>query len=207
VTESHVIEYEVSEDMADAAADAILRSLGPTPTSLKPRRLMAQMAVYAAAALILAAVGVWLKQPWWFIVLPCALFGLAVVIVGLCAMVGGLSPVVRGQIHNALAAAFRRLRSPHVCWTIDSATLSVQSGRNVREIRWTDVKDLFLDRDFWVMRVSGHPTMLLRADAIGNKTARFLLTQARDHGVSIRVPPAESDGGEVGKVGESGAEA
>jgi hypothetical protein len=204
VTDTHVIEYEVTEDMADAAADAILRSLSKTPTSLKPRRLMAQMAAYAAAALILAAVGVWLQQPWWFIVLPCTLFGLAVVIVGLCAMVGGLSPVVRRQIHNALAAAFRRLQSPHVRWTIDSATLSVQSGRDVREIRWSDVNDLFLDSDFWVMRVSGHPTMLLRADAIGNQAARFLLTQARDHGASIRVPPADGDVGDVGEAGDYG---
>ncbi|HJZ92882.1 MAG TPA: hypothetical protein VKE40_18555 [Gemmataceae bacterium] len=194
MTDTHVIEYEVSEDMADAAADAILKSLGTPPTALNPRRLMAQMAVYATAAVLLAGVGAWLQQPWWFFMLPCALLGLAGIVVGLSAMVAGLSPGVRRQIHNGLAAAFRRLQSPHVRWTVDSATITVQSGRGVREIRWSDVKDVFLDRDFWVMRVNGHPTMLLRADAIRNETARFLLTQARGHGASIRMPTADGGG-------------
>jgi hypothetical protein len=191
VTDTHVIEYEVSEDMSEAAADAILRSLGTAPTALRRRRFLVYMASYATAFLFFAAVGVWLQKPWWFFILPCAGLGLCGIVAGLFAILTGLTPGVRRQIHNAVAAAIRRLQSPHVRWRIDSATLSIQTGRDVREIQWSDVKDLFLDRDFWVMRVSGHPTMLLRADAIGNETARFLLTQARDHGASIRLPPAE----------------
>jgi hypothetical protein len=72
--------------------------------------------------------------------------------------------------------------------------LTVESGRDVREFPWVDVKDLFLTGTFWIMQIRNAPTMLLLAERIPDATARFLLTRARDVGATIRVAGGKSYG-------------
>ena len=93
----------------------------------------------------------------------------------------------------------RRLDSPHVRWTLTAERLTVQAGRDVRDIRWEDVKAVGLTGTFWVLTVQGSPHMLFPGDRLPEDAARFLLRQARGAGAAIRVaggagPPDDGAG-------------
>jgi hypothetical protein len=133
------------------------------------------------------AFGLWLNLPWWFFVLPCLMLGLLFIVIAIFALVSAAGPWQRRQVNAALREAFRRLESPHIRWTISGDLMTVESGRDVREIEWEDVKDVFLTGSFWIITLDNGPNMLLLADRIPDATARFLLTRARDVGATIRV--------------------
>ncbi|HKB04282.1 MAG TPA: hypothetical protein VKD90_18805 [Gemmataceae bacterium] len=185
--ETHVIEYEITEEQASAAAEALLDSIGARTGLARQRYLLVQTALYSAFAIGFVALGFWLNQPWWFFVLPCLMLGLLFIVVAIFALVAAAGPWQRRQVDAALREAFRRLESPHIRWTITGDRMTVESGRDVREIEWEDVKDVFLTGSFWIITLEDGPNMLLLADRIPNSTARFLLTRARDVGATIRV--------------------
>jgi hypothetical protein len=188
--ETHVIEYEISEEQAAAAADAVLEAVSARPGAQMARSHLLRTALQTGLAIALLGAVAWVGPPPWLWFAPFLMCGLSVVLVlllGLRSLVGGSGPWQRRRLDAALREAFRRLESPHVRWTVTDEELVVESGRDVREFRWDEVKDLFLTGTFWIMTMQDAPTMLLLADRIPDRTARFLLTRARDAGATIRV--------------------
>jgi hypothetical protein len=195
--EAHVIEYEITEEQAAAAAAAVLDSLAPRTARVRLRGLVAQSVLYAVGAAVMIAAGIQTGQPWWFFVAPALMFGLVALLLGLTWLLSAVGPWQRRRLDAALRDAFARLESPRIRWTITEDVLAVRSGRDVREFGWADVKDVFLTGTFWIIALEKGPNMLLLADRIPDATARFLLTRARDVGATIRVagrPNVRPDG-------------
>jgi hypothetical protein len=185
--ETHVIEYEITEEQAAAAADAVLDSLAVRPGRAKLRSLVIQSALYAVMAVATVAFGFHANQPWWFFVAPLLMVGIVALLLGLTAVLSAIGPWQRRRLDAALRDAFARLESPRIRWTVTDDHVAVQSGRDVREFDWEDVKDVYLTGTFWIITLEDGPNMLLLADRIPDGTARFLLTRARDAGATIRV--------------------
>jgi hypothetical protein len=185
--ETHVIEYEITEEQAAAAADAVLGSLAIRLGQARLRGLVVQSVLYAIISAVLVAFGVHAGQPWWFFVAPILMVGVVALLLGLAAVLSAVGPWQRRRLDAALRGAFARLESPRIRWTVTEDQLAVQSGRDVREFGWEDVKDVYLTGTFWIMTLADGPNMLLLADRIPDATARFLLTRARDAGATIRV--------------------
>lgn len=188
--ETYVIEYEITEDQAAAAADAVLEAVNARAGSKVARAHLFWSGLHTLLAIGLLGAMVWLGPPPWLWFAPFLMCGLSVVlvlVVGLGALLGAVGPWQRRQLDAALREAFRRLESPHVRWTVTDEDLVVESGRDVREFGWADVKDVFLTGTFWILALDRGPQMLLLADRISDATARFLLTRARDAGATIRV--------------------
>jgi hypothetical protein len=93
----------------------------------------------------------------------------------------------RKRLGEALREAIRGLDSVRVRWTITAETLTIQSGKDVREIRWADVTELSLTGTFWLLTVARSPTMLLAGNRLPESTARFVLACAQRAGTRIRV--------------------
>jgi hypothetical protein len=198
MAETHVIEYEITEDQAAAAATAVLEATSPAPGTVQPRSIALKALLYSALAMGAVGLGLWMNQPWWFFVPAVLMLGVSVLVAGILGLHSASAPRYRRHLDAALREAFRRLESPHIRWTVTGETLVVESGRDRREFSWTDVKDLFLTGTFWILKVENAPTMLLLADRIPDRTARFLLLRAREVGATIRV----AGGGTAGPDGD-----
>jgi hypothetical protein len=194
--ETHVIEYQLTEDQASAAADAVLESTSVPGGATQLRSLVVKSAVYSGIAVAVMALGAWMNQPWWFFVPGALMLGVSVLLLGISGLLSAFGPWHRRQLDTALREAFRRLQSPRIRWTVTDERLTVESGPDVREFGWRDVTDVFLTGTFWILKIRNAPTMLLLADRIPDAAARFLLTRARDVGATIRVagrPPGRPD--------------
>jgi len=187
MAESYVIEYEITEESAEAAADAVLSLHGGTEPLARMRPILIQFGLLGLFVMVLTLLGVWLGQPWWFFVVVTLLLVIVGLIFALSFLVVLVTPRQRQWARDALGEAFRRLESPHVRWTLTADQLTVQAGRDVRDIRWEDVKEVGLTGTFWVLAVKGSPHMLFPGDRLPEDAARFLLKQARNAGAEIRV--------------------
>jgi hypothetical protein len=197
--ERHVIEYEITDEHASAAAEAVAESMTVPAAAGKLRSLVLQSILYSVLAAAAIAFGIWRNQPWWFFVPAVLMLGVAVLLLAIGGLLAATGPWHQKQLDVALREAFRRLESPHIRWTLTDELLTVESAGKTREFRWADVKDLFLTGTFWIMKIQNAPNMLLLADRIPDATARFLLLRARDAGATIRVaggkvfPPEPGD--------------
>jgi hypothetical protein len=187
MAESYVIEYEIREESAEAAAEAILALHGGAEPLGRMRPILIQFGLLGLFVMLLAVLGILMGQPWWFFVVVTLLLVIVGVVFGLSFLVVLVTPRQRQWARDALGEAFRRLESPHVRWTLTRDLLTVQAGRDVREIRWEDVKEVGLTGTFWVLAVNGSPHMLFPGDRLPKDAARFLLEQARNAGAEIRV--------------------
>ena len=187
MSESYVIEYEITEESAEAAADAILALHGGGEPLGRMRPILVQFGLLGLFVMLLAVLGVLMGQPWWFFVVVTLLLVIVGLIFGLSFLVVLVTPRQQQWARDALGEAFRRLESPHVRWTLTRELLTVQAGRDVREMRWQDVKEVGLTGTFWVLAVNGSPHMLFPGDRLPEDAARFLLEQARNAGADIRV--------------------
>jgi uncharacterized membrane protein YfcA len=196
VSETHVIEYEITEEQAAAAVDAVVGSLAARPGQMRLREIILRSVGYgivAAAGIALSAV--W-DLPWWMFILPVLMLALIAFVLVTTRLTAPSRQ--RRQLNAALREAFRRLESPHVRWTVTDEELVVESGRDAREFGWDEVKEVFLTGTFWLLTVENGPMMLLLADRIPDATARFLLTRARRAGATIRVAGLPNGPGEEG---------
>ena len=196
MAESYVIEYEITAESAEAAADAILSLHGGAEPLARMRPILVQFALLGLFVMALTMLGLWMGQPWWFFVVVTLLLVIVGLVFGLSFLVALVTPRQRQWARDALGEAFRRLESPHVRWTLTMDQLTVQAGRDVRDIRWEDVKEVGLTGTFWVLAVKGSPHMLFPGDRLPDDAARFLLKQARNAGAEIRVAggfPARDD--------------
>jgi hypothetical protein len=195
MAEIHVIEYELTEEMADAAAAAVVASSGRGTAVGRLRRLLIQLGIYGLIAFGVLIIGIQTEQPWWFFIAPVAMLALSALVLG--AM--GLAHVLGGRqrsLGDALREGIRSLDSRQVRWTVTEDTLTVQSGKDVRVIRWVNVKELSLTGTFWLLTATGSPPMLLSGDRVPETTARFILECAQRAGTRIRVA-----GGRTGDAG------
>ena len=183
--ETHVVEYQLTEDQAAAAADAVLDSLAPGPGEMRLRGIVLRSVGYGVLAAVGIAVGVVWGLPWWLFIGPALI--LALVVFVLASTWWTATVLKRPRLDAAIREAFRRLESPRIRWTVTDDRLTVESGQDVREFRWADMTDVFLTGTFWILKIRNAPTMLLLADRIPDAAARFLLTRARDVGATIRV--------------------
>lgn len=190
MSETHLIEYEITEEQAAAAADAVLESIQARPGAQLARSHIIRTTLYTLLAIVLLAVLTWLGPPpglWFAPFLLCGLSVVLLLILGLGTVLGASGPWQRRRLDAAMREAFRGLESPHVRWTVTDEQLVVESGGEVHAFGWDEVKDVFLTGTFWLLAIENSPTMLLLADRIPDATARFLLTQARAAGATIRV--------------------
>jgi hypothetical protein len=187
MAETHVIEYELTEEMAAAAADAVIASTGRGATVGRLRRLLIQLGIYGLIALGAVVIGIQTNQPWWFYVAPVAMLALSVLVLGGMALAYVFGGGQQKHLENVLRQGIRGLDSRHVRWTVTDHTLTVQSGKEVRVIRWSNVKELTLTGTFWLLTVTGSPTMLLSGERVPEDTARFILKCAQQAGTRIRV--------------------
>jgi hypothetical protein len=195
MAETHVIEYELTEEMANAAADAVIASTGRGATAGRLRSLLIQLGIYGLIAIGVLIIGIQTDQPWWFFVAPVAMLALAVPVLGGLALAYLFGGGQQRHVSEALREGIRGLDSRHVRWTVTEDTLTVQSGKDVRVIRWADVTDLSLTGTFWLLTVTGSPTMLLSGERVPEATARFVLECAQRAGTRIRVA-ADAKGNE-----------
>src|SRR5262245_53837846 len=197
MAETHVIEYELTEEMADAAANAVIASTGRGATVGRLRRLLIQLGIYGLIALGAVVIGIETDQPWWFYVAPVAMLALSVLVLGGMGLAYVFGGGQQKHLENALREGIRGLDSRHVRWTVTDGTLTVQSGKDIRVIRWANVQELTLTGTFWLLTATGSPTMLLSGERVPEDTARFILKCAQQAGTRIRVAGAtkgNSDG-------------
>jgi len=187
MAERYVIEYEITEESAEAAADAVLSLHGGAEPLARMRPILLQFGLLGLLVMVLTALGVLMGQPWWFFVVVTLLLVIVGLVFGLSFLVVLVTPRQRQWARDALREAFRRLESPRVRWTLTPDRLTVQAGPDVRDIRWEDVKEVGLTGTFWVLTVKGSPHMLFPGDRLPDDAARFLLNQARNAGATIRV--------------------
>jgi|GEM_PF-5633444 len=186
MAETHVIEYELTEEMADAAAAAVVASSSRGAAVARFRRLLIQLGIYGLIALGALVIGIQTDQPWWFFVAPVAMLALSAIVLGGMGVAYLLGRQQR-SLGDALREGIRSLDSRHVRWTVTEDTLTIQSGKDVRVIRWANVRELSLTGTFWLLTASGSPTMLLSGDRVPENTARFILQCAKRAGTRIRV--------------------
>jgi len=193
MAETHVIVYELTDDMADAAADAVIDSTPGLVMTGRLRSLVIQLGIYGFASVGVLVIGIETDQPWWFFVAPAAMLALVAVVGGAMMVAYLFGWGQRKHLGDVLREAIRGLDSVRVRWTITAEQLTIQSGKDVREIRWADVTELSLTGTFWLLTVSGSPTMLLAGNRLPEATARFVLACAQRAGTRIRVAHSKGE--------------
>ena len=194
MSETHVVEHEISEEMLEPGIDALVASEGmdrPLP-SIRDFVIPCLVAVALASVLILFGVREALPWPYFLVVgLPIAasilLFGgylTHFLIRLLCRRIGRY--IVRKGMW--------RSGDPRVRWSFNQDGLSLQEGAEFREIGWGDVKDLFIAPKVWVLKVrADRPIWLLWSAALPGEVDQFIRTQVRQFRVPIRTAGDEAE--------------
>jgi hypothetical protein len=166
VSQAHSFEYELSQELAERAAEAFLRTRARrVPLDARCWRAMSILLLCALVSAALAGMGYLAQVPVALAFVPLALLGLFGGVLSLAAIsfligttIVGLS---RWLIRRRLIAGIPHSQDRTVRWTFTDEWFHAQTADKTRQVPWTAIRRVLVDPDFWFLQLHDGPELVL----------------------------------------------